>query len=190
VQLLLADNRVDPSVQDQLPIQFASQSGHVEVVKLLLADKRVDPSANNQCPIRVACKCNRIEVVKLLLSDQRVDISELPEPSYPLVSSLCLLRRSLRNRVRLQRNETSASHKQQDLGTQDRLLSSVITDIEKIASWRTALLNAHLLSDLSSLCLDYVPDLFCYFDGQLSTLVDTNCGNKFPCFSACHLSTL
>ncbi len=41
------DPRVDPSADDNGAICWASERGHVEVVKLLLNDPRVDPSAYN-----------------------------------------------------------------------------------------------------------------------------------------------
>ena len=44
VKLLLTDNRVDPSDDDNLAIIWAASRGHHEVVKTLLADNRVDPS--------------------------------------------------------------------------------------------------------------------------------------------------
>ena len=44
---LLKDNRVDPSTDDNNAIEWASRSGHLEVVQELLKDNRVDPSANN-----------------------------------------------------------------------------------------------------------------------------------------------
>jgi hypothetical protein len=46
VKLLLADERVDPSANDNYAIRFAAKNGHKEVVKILLADERIDPSAD------------------------------------------------------------------------------------------------------------------------------------------------
>ena len=40
VKLLLQDSRVDPSDHNNLAIRWASQNGHIEVVKLLLQDPR------------------------------------------------------------------------------------------------------------------------------------------------------
>ena len=42
VKILLKDERVDPSDQNNDAIQWASEKGHLEVVKLLLKDKRID----------------------------------------------------------------------------------------------------------------------------------------------------
>jgi len=54
-------------------IQYASEHGHLEVVKLLLSDKRVDPAAKDNFAIRLASGKGHLEVVKLLSSDKRVD---------------------------------------------------------------------------------------------------------------------
>ena len=51
VRLLLSDNRVDPSANDNFAIQGASMNGCVDVVRLLLSDNRVDPSARNNYAI-------------------------------------------------------------------------------------------------------------------------------------------
>ncbi len=74
-QILLHDNRVDPSAGDNWLIRCASDNGHTEVVKLLLQDKRVDPSNDDNYAIRWASANGHIEVVKLLLQDKRVDPS-------------------------------------------------------------------------------------------------------------------
>jgi hypothetical protein len=179
VKLLLTDNRIDPSVDDQLPIRRASWQGHPEVVKLLLADKRVDPSAEDQYAIQFASENGHVEVVKLLLADQRVDIDNSPCPSpfiYPEILSLFLLRQSYRREV----IEAKLHHSHPTL-------SFVVADIEKIESQRKALLDDHLVSDLSHLCLSYVPDFFCHLDGKISYLVGPT---KFPRFSFGSLSTL
>jgi hypothetical protein len=181
VKLLLTDKRVDPSAERQYAIRWASEKGHLEMVKLLLADKRVDPSADYQYAIRWSAHRGHLEVVKLLLFDQRVDISGISPPSsYPEILSLFLLRQAYRRKM--------FATKQQP--NQDQLdILSVVADIEKIEAQRKSLLDAYLLSDLSNLCLGYVPDLFCHFEGKTSSLVEPN-SNKFPRFSFAHLSTL
>ena len=65
----------NPSLDDNYAIKWASEYGHIEIVKLLLADKRVDPSDNNNLAIRWASYKGHLEVVKLLLADKRVDPS-------------------------------------------------------------------------------------------------------------------
>jgi hypothetical protein len=44
VEMLLQDNRVDPSANNNEAIQYASRYGHREVVEILLKDSRVNPS--------------------------------------------------------------------------------------------------------------------------------------------------
>ncbi|KAJ1553031.1 hypothetical protein HK096_009498, partial [Nowakowskiella sp. JEL0078] len=70
--LLLSDERIDPSSEDNFSIRCASADGHVEVVKLLLADPRVDPSANYNYAIEHASEKGHAAIVKLLLADYRV----------------------------------------------------------------------------------------------------------------------
>jgi len=41
MEYLLNDNRVDPSVDDNLTVILTSLKGHTEVVKMLLEDQRV-----------------------------------------------------------------------------------------------------------------------------------------------------
>ena len=67
--------KVDPSVDYNHAIRYASRNGHLEVVKLLLQDKRVDPSAGDNYAIRKASENGHLEVVKLLLQDEKVDPS-------------------------------------------------------------------------------------------------------------------
>jgi hypothetical protein len=53
IELLMADERVDPSAMDNEAIQQAYQNGHHESVAFLLAYERVDPSAMDNEAIRV-----------------------------------------------------------------------------------------------------------------------------------------
>jgi len=52
VELLLRDERVDPSADSQGAVRWASEYGHLAVVERLLRDARVDPSVRNQSTIR------------------------------------------------------------------------------------------------------------------------------------------
>jgi ankyrin repeat protein len=218
VKLLLIDKRVDPSADNNYPVRIASFNGDLEIVQLLLADKRVDPSADKQFALRFACQNNCSGVVKLLLTDERVDpsfdanpairqaianecvstakasLSDIPvSPSFfstfawyppsPELLALLFLRRLFRLEFLL------LLQKQPDLHQVD--CRSFIADIEKLDSQRKAWLDAHLLvSDLSALCLEYVPDLFCHLDTPVSSLIDPNYDAKFPLFSFSNLSSL
>ncbi len=66
---------IDPSVEDNKAIRWASFQGNTEIVKMLLEDPRVDPSAENNWAIQSASIHGHTEVVRLLLEDPRVDPS-------------------------------------------------------------------------------------------------------------------
>jgi ankyrin repeat protein len=97
---LLQDERVDPSIEDNFAIRFASERGYKEIVKLLLQgtkrsyynsdciafisfnivlncllDDRVDPSAKGNSPLGNACESGQLEIVEVLLQDGRIDPS-------------------------------------------------------------------------------------------------------------------
>jgi ankyrin repeat protein len=73
--LLGIDKRIDPSCQQNKPIIFASNAGHLEIVKLLLKDPRVNPADQDNRAIVNASEKGHKEVVELLLADKRVDPS-------------------------------------------------------------------------------------------------------------------
>ncbi len=61
---------LDPSVNDNAAIRWASENGHAEVVRLLLEDGRADPTTTGEDnPIRWASTNGHWEVVELLLGD-------------------------------------------------------------------------------------------------------------------------
>ncbi len=64
---------LDPSVNHNYAIRWASGKGQDKVVKLLLEDKRVDPAACDNDAIRDASQNGHHKAVKLLLEDERVD---------------------------------------------------------------------------------------------------------------------
>ena len=66
IRVLLLDKRVDPSVDDNLPIQLASENGHSEIVKLMLTDKRVDPYDPYNYAIQAASENEKTKKVKLI----------------------------------------------------------------------------------------------------------------------------
>jgi hypothetical protein len=72
VEKLLVQNIIDPSIDHQIAIRWASQCGHTNLVRMLLADPRIDPSVMEQQALRLACEQGRTEVVKLLFNDPRV----------------------------------------------------------------------------------------------------------------------
>ena len=57
------DVRVDPSASKNLTIRYASENGHMDVVKLLIAESRIDPSAVKNEAIRDTSKRGHSEIV-------------------------------------------------------------------------------------------------------------------------------
>ncbi|KAI9339310.1 ankyrin repeat-containing domain protein [Obelidium mucronatum] len=75
VRLLLADAKVDPSACDNEAIREAAENGMAEIIPLLLGDDRVDPNVWNNFPLRVAVERDYNEAARALLADLRVDPS-------------------------------------------------------------------------------------------------------------------
>jgi hypothetical protein len=69
---LLNKNKLDPSLDRNRAIWWASKKGRIELVKLLLEDPRVDPSDDGNWAIGWAFVCGRYDIVRLLLNDKRV----------------------------------------------------------------------------------------------------------------------
>ncbi len=74
VRLLLSDDRVDPSIYDNMALLQAVRKGHAEIVKLLLLDKRVDPSVYDNVALEEAVLRRQTETAKLLLLDKSVQL--------------------------------------------------------------------------------------------------------------------
>lgn len=77
VQILLADARVNPTINDNNAIKTAAQKGHTQIVQDLLAWQQnglsVDPSADYDHAIKVASRNGHTVIVRILLADPRVD---------------------------------------------------------------------------------------------------------------------
>ena len=74
-RVLLDDSRIDPGANYNWWISWASQHGHLDLVRFLCNDSRVDPSDNEDEAIRLASQAGHANVVELLLNDDdsRVD---------------------------------------------------------------------------------------------------------------------
>ena len=72
VKMLLTDDRVDPSYDDNILLTIAANYGHIEIIKLLLADDRVDPAKHASKITWMATMNGKIDALKLLMSDDRV----------------------------------------------------------------------------------------------------------------------
>jgi len=77
VRMLLDDDRIDPSINNDIAIRFASLRGRAGAVRMLLKDGRVDPSSTDNNAIRAASGYGHIEVVHALLEDGRANPSAL-----------------------------------------------------------------------------------------------------------------
>jgi ankyrin repeat protein len=71
--LKLHHDRIDPSVDNNFAIQYATERGYKEIVELLLQDNRTDPSTENNFAIRIATTNGNKEIVEFLLKDKRID---------------------------------------------------------------------------------------------------------------------
>lgn len=81
VRFLLADQRVDPSADNDYAIRYASRNGYTGVVRLLLSNEKVDPSVNSNEAMLLASENEHLEIVQILLSEPRVD-SSIPVISF------------------------------------------------------------------------------------------------------------
>lgn len=77
VKLLLEDEQVDPSDDNNYALKLACESGHLEIVRLLLEDKRVDPSDSyySYDSLAIASEKGHLDIVELLIYDERADPS-------------------------------------------------------------------------------------------------------------------
>jgi len=73
----LIQKGVDPSVNNNVVLVWASYFGYSDIVELLLNDSRVDPSDKHNEALKVAIRKGHINIVKLLLNDSRIDLSDL-----------------------------------------------------------------------------------------------------------------
>ncbi|KAJ3081975.1 hypothetical protein HDU99_004018 [Rhizoclosmatium hyalinum] len=73
LEMLLADERVDPRAGDSAVLIKMTENCMTSAVKLLLKDGRVDAAAKNNTALQTAASLNQIEIVRLLLEQDCVD---------------------------------------------------------------------------------------------------------------------
>ena len=73
VRALLKSKRVNPAIDNNYCIKFASEFGHQEIVKMLLNEPTVNPAAEDNKAIIFAARHGRLSVIKLLMTDRRVN---------------------------------------------------------------------------------------------------------------------
>lgn len=72
VAALLADPRVDPTLEESLAFREACAHSRVEVIQLLLRDGRSDPCARKNEAFKLAVNGQRPQVIALLFADSRL----------------------------------------------------------------------------------------------------------------------
>ena len=72
IKRLLQDPRVDPSINDNIPVRMAATRNSIDIVKLLMKDTRVDPSAKDNYALIVARSKQLKTMTDLLMTDPRV----------------------------------------------------------------------------------------------------------------------
>ena len=76
MNILLQDDRVDPSARNNLAIKEAARYGEVDIVEILLHDQRVDPSASDNLALSLASRYGKINLVdKFINSIESMDIA-------------------------------------------------------------------------------------------------------------------
>ncbi|KAJ3041447.1 hypothetical protein HDU99_010096 [Rhizoclosmatium hyalinum] len=73
LKLILADERVGPSLRDCMALIQMAKAGFQDSVRLLLDDGRVDASNMNNLALRNAVSRNNSNIVQILLANDRVD---------------------------------------------------------------------------------------------------------------------
>jgi ankyrin repeat protein len=80
VQLLLAEDDVDPNIADEsysTPLCWACEMGHVSIVRQLLAqdDVYIDGISGSKSPLIMACFGGHVEIINLLLAQDGIDVN-------------------------------------------------------------------------------------------------------------------
>ena len=81
LQMLLKDDRVDVTYDNDYPIKYATYHGNYKVVYYLLNDKRVNGATHNNLPIRIASERGHSNIVKLLLTYREVNPADCDDES-------------------------------------------------------------------------------------------------------------
>ncbi|KAJ3216432.1 hypothetical protein HDU67_009486 [Dinochytrium kinnereticum] len=75
--LLLADPRLNPSINNNYLLRRISVKGDLPIFNLLLTDPRVSPTSWRNESLRNACKHGHVDIVRALLRDGRCDPGDL-----------------------------------------------------------------------------------------------------------------
>lgn len=77
IKFFLQNEKIDPSLNNNYAIIWASMKGHLDLVKILAQDHRVNLTINNNAPIRYAMMHNHSDVVKFLIP--KIDINKITD---------------------------------------------------------------------------------------------------------------
>lgn len=77
VRLLLPYS--DPTLNSNMAIRCAAQTGNADIVRILMSDKRVDPTADGNFALQMAHEFRNQDMVTVLMSDSRVNPDKMEE---------------------------------------------------------------------------------------------------------------
>lgn len=72
IELLLADQRVNPSQNDSKILIDSVEQGRVDVVSILLSDPRIDPNNGVGRPLRTAIRTRHLQMIELLMHNETI----------------------------------------------------------------------------------------------------------------------
>lgn len=75
VEYLLKEEKLDPSLEENIGFILACQNGHINIVKILIEDNRVKCNTNNDLAFRLSCKLGHKDIVELLLKNPTINPS-------------------------------------------------------------------------------------------------------------------
>ena len=76
VELILKDRRANPAINNNQPIELATEMGHIDIIKILMENERVCPEFESNKLIRQAAKYGDLNIVKILLTSENVEPSD------------------------------------------------------------------------------------------------------------------
>jgi hypothetical protein len=169
VRLLFSCKDFDTPQNAHFAFLAASRTNECDVAIMgyLMSEKHVDPSFHNQFALQQAFmertrthRCAvakppsaRSQVLRLLFADERVDLLCDSHGDFPLLI-LLFLRQSFRDYVRRELNQLTKFHLDKSFWQKHSLLAEVPLIEKQILEC----LNVYLISDLSAICLAFLPD--------------------------------
>jgi len=72
VELLLLDDRLDPTMNNNYALRLAAEGGFYQIIEVLLADSRIDAGYDENDALNQACYHNHFDCAALLLTNEKV----------------------------------------------------------------------------------------------------------------------